>query len=88
MGSARRRTKALKPSVTRERPTNISLDERLLEQARALNINISKAAERGLALHISEARAKSWREENKRAIEAWNEYTERNGLPLARYRQF
>ena len=40
------------------RPTNVSLNARLLEEAKALGINVSRAAERGLALQIAEARAK------------------------------
>lgn len=88
MPQSRRRADHRKPEKARKRPTNVSLDSRLIEAARALNINISRAAEQGLALQISEARAKSWREENKKAIESWNTYVERHGLPLARYRQF
>lgn len=71
-----------------KRPTNVSLSSRLLEEARRLNINISRAAERGLALEIAEANAKAWRAENREAIEASNERAEKHGLPLARYRQF
>ncbi len=29
-----------------------------------------------------------WQEENAEAIKQWNEWVEKNGLPLARYRQF
>lgn len=32
--------------------------------------------------------AKRWREENADAIKAWNEWVEKNGLPLAKYRMF
>ncbi|MBM3597709.1 MAG: post-segregation antitoxin CcdA [Alphaproteobacteria bacterium] len=70
------------------RPTNVSLNGRLLEEARALDINISRAAERGLALQIAEARAKAWKAENRAAIEASNAYVEKHGLPLARHRRF
>lgn len=72
----------------RKRATNVSLDRQLLEEARALKINISQAAEKGLSLQIAEERAKKWREENKAAIESSNAYVEKYGLPLARYRQF
>jgi len=82
------RAKSKRQGAVRRRPTNVSLNGQLLEEARALNINISQAAERGLALQIAEARAKTWREENKKSIEAWNAYVDRHGLPLARYRQF
>lgn len=31
---------------------------------------------------------KRWLEENAEAIKGWNEWVEKNGLPLARYRPF
>jgi post-segregation antitoxin (ccd killing protein) len=31
---------------------------------------------------------RQWLIENRAAIEAWNEQVERDGLPLARFRQF
>jgi hypothetical protein len=31
---------------------------------------------------------KRWLEENAEAIKAWNEWVEKNGLPLAKYRMF
>ena len=68
--------------------TNLSLDISLLEQARALDINISRACERGLAEQIAEARAVRWRAENAEALASSNEYVERNGLPLSNFRQF
>ena len=71
-----------------KRPTNVSLNGRLLQEAKALGINVSRAAERGLALQIAEARAKAWKKSNRAAIRAANDYIEKHGLPLARYRQF
>jgi antitoxin CcdA len=64
--------------------TNLSLDADLLEQARALGINISRACERGLA----EALAERWREDNAEALTSSNDYVERHGLPLADFRRF
>lgn len=68
--------------------TNVSLDAALIEQARDLDINISRACERGLAEQIAEARDERWRRENAEAVASFNTYVERNGLPLARFRQF
>lgn len=75
-------------SNVRRKPTNISLDSDLLDAAKALGVNISRACERGLAEQVSETRAERWLEENKQALESSNLYVEKNGLPLARYRQF
>jgi hypothetical protein len=32
--------------------------------------------------------ARKWQEENAHAIRSWNDWVEKNGLPLAEYRQF
>jgi antitoxin CcdA len=68
--------------------TNISLDTGLLEQARALDINISRACERGLAEQIAEARTVRWQAENEEALASSNAYVEQDGLPLAGFRRF
>jgi antitoxin CcdA len=70
------------------RATNVSLSSGLLDEARVLGINVSRACERGLALQIAEAQAERWLAENRQAIESSNAFVERHGLPLARYRQF
>ncbi|HZS82748.1 MAG TPA: type II toxin-antitoxin system CcdA family antitoxin [Stellaceae bacterium] len=70
------------------RATNVTLNASLLDEARELGINISRACERGIAMQVAMERAARWRVENKEAIEASNAYVERHGLPLARFRQF
>jgi antitoxin CcdA len=37
---------------------------------------------------VREARRRKWVEENWESIQGWNEWVEKNGLPLAKYRQF
>ncbi len=71
-----------------KKATNLSLNEDLLLEAKARGINLSKAAERGLCEAIAEQQATEWLVENKAALESSNEYVEKHGLPLARYRQF
>ena len=85
MRSARSRSES---GTAPKRATNISLSPDLLEEAKALGVNVSRACERGLALQISEVRAQRWLEENKEALASSNAYVEKNGLPLADYRQF
>lgn len=75
------------PSATRK-AANLSLDSELLTQARELDINLSRAAEDGIAKAIKAERERRWLEENAEAIRAENDYIEKNGLPLAKYRQF
>ncbi len=71
-----------------KRPTNVSLSDSLLLEAKALGINISQAAERGLAQAIRESQIELWLSENRAALESSNNYVAEHGLPLARYRQF
>ena len=70
------------------RPTNISLPVSLLVEARALGINVSHAAEIGIAQEVARRRQQAWTEENREALESSNAYVEAHGLPLARYRNF
>lgn len=76
------------PAGTTRKATNVTLGEALLAEAKALNINVSQAAEAGLARAVAERRAELWLAENQAALESSNAYVEVNGLPLARYRGF
>ena len=71
-----------------KRATNVSLAESLLAEAKQLRINISQAAEAGVARAVAEKRAELWVAENQKAFECWNAYVEKNGLPLGQYRSF
>ncbi|TPJ37930.1 post-segregation antitoxin CcdA [Mesorhizobium sp. B2-5-13] len=73
---------------SQRKSVNTSIDAQLIEDAKALGINISRAAEAGIAKAIAAEKTRRWQEENKEAIESSNAYVERNGLPLAKYRLF
>lgn len=75
------------PSATRK-AANLSLDSELLTQARELDINLSRAAEDGIAKAVKAERERRWLEENAEAIKAHNEYFAIHGLPLEKYRMF
>lgn len=70
------------------RPTNLSLDSDLLLRARELKINVSRAAEEGIACAIRAERERLWQIENAKAIADANAFVEGRGLPLAKHRQF
>jgi antitoxin CcdA len=70
------------------KPTNLSIDASLLAEAKELDVNISRAAEEGIAKAVADEKARLWLEENKEALESSNRYVEKHGLPLARYRLF
>jgi antitoxin CcdA len=75
-------------SSIQRKPTNLSLDTRLVAEAKKLGINISRVAEGSIAKAVTEEKTRLWKIENREAIEALNDYVERNGLPLTKYRQF
>lgn len=59
---------------------NLSVDESVLRDARALNVNLSQLFEQTLVERNREMRARRWQEENRDAIRAYNERIERDGL--------
>jgi antitoxin CcdA len=75
-------------NTEQRRPTNVTLRESLVIQARELKINISQACEAGLAAQVAAARRAKWLAENRDAFDDWNAIHEREGLPLARFRTF
>ena len=70
------------------RAANLSIDAAVIEKARSLKINLSRAAEDGVRRAISREEAKQWAEENADVIRGSNEYVEKFGLPLEKYRVF
>ena len=76
------------PAKDQRKPTNLSLDARLVEQARARSLNLSRAAEDGIRAALLASDADLWRAENADAIQSSNEYVEARGLPLKGYRAF
>lgn len=75
-------------STPARRAANVTLDSDLLAEAKDLGINISRAAEAGLSEAVRKAKAEQWLEENRPALESSNDWIEKNGLPLEKYRQF
>ena len=71
-----------------KRATNVSLNEALVSEARALGINVSRACEDGLAAEVRRERGKRWQQDNSEGFAAWDAFVERNGIPLAKYRKF
>ena len=67
-------TKATKKAV------NLRVNGDLLRQAKALNINLSKALEQQLVELAREARARQWLAENKSAIDDYNARIEKRGV--------
>lgn len=62
------------------RPTNVSLDPALVEEARKLDINLSQAFESHLRELVRERRAAAWAKENAEAFDAYNQFVARAGI--------
>jgi antitoxin CcdA len=60
----------------------------LVDEAKALDVNLSQAAEVGVADAVARKRTELWLAENRAALESSNAFVEAQGLPLARYRTF
>lgn len=62
-----------------KRATNVSVRGDLLAAAREAGVNLSATLERALTEELAEMKRKNWREENRDAIAAYNEYVEGHG---------
>lgn len=71
-----------------KRATNVSINQGLLEEARALDINLSATLERALEAEVRARKREKWLEENREAIEAYNRRIERDGLAGDHVRAF
>ena len=75
-------------STQSRRPTNLSINSQLLDEAKSLGINVSRSAESGIQAAVLETKREMWLAENKEAIDSSNDFVETHGLPLARFRNF
>jgi antitoxin CcdA len=63
------------------KPTNVTLNVGLVAEAKQMGINVSQAAEAGLASAVAQRRAERWLANNKAALASSNAYVEEHGLP-------
>lgn len=71
-----------------KRPINLSLNARVLDQARELGMNLSATVDALLAEEVQRRYWARWNEDNQQAIAHYNARIAREGLPLAPYRTF
>jgi antitoxin CcdA len=62
-----------------KRATNVSVRSDLLDAARDAGVNLSATLERALAEELAKVRRERWREENREAIDAYNDYVDAHG---------
>lgn len=75
-------------SVPSRRSTSLTLSRSLLDEARELGVNVSRAAEAGVAAAVRAERVRRWHEENAGAIADYNRLIDAQGVPLSRFRKF
>jgi len=71
------KTPAPKPE---RRAVNLSISGKLIDEARAQKLNLSRVLEEALESKLREQRALQWQEENREAIAFHNERIARDGL--------
>lgn len=62
-----------------KRPTNLSLNSKVLELAKELGINLSQTVDALLEQEVRRLQRERWSERNRAAIEAYNARIEREG---------
>jgi antitoxin CcdA len=65
--------------ATQKRPVNLSVGVEILGAAREARVNLSALFEQALSGEVARLRRGRWREENARAITAYNDYLESHG---------
>jgi antitoxin CcdA len=74
--------------VRPRKSTNVTLPPEVLERAKQLGINLSRASERSVREEIQEAEARRWADDNAELVAAYTAMVDRDGLPLAKFRMF
>lgn len=69
--------RARKKSV--KRAANVSVRSDLLDSAREAGLNLSATLESALERALAEEKRERWRQDNREAIAAYNDYVEQNG---------
>lgn len=63
-----------------KRAANVSINQGLLEDAKALDINLSATLERALEAEVRARKRERWLLENRDAIAAYNEHIREHGI--------
>jgi len=63
-----------------KKPTNLSLNSDLVQKAKEENINLSSVVELAIAEELKKRQEKQWKENNKEAIQNYNDLIDNIGL--------
>jgi antitoxin CcdA len=71
------------------RSTEVTIDSSLVDEALSMDVDLSRAAEAGIARALAAKKAaQQFAEDHTDVISSNNDYVARHGLPLRRYRSF
>ncbi|RMH94184.1 acetoacetyl-CoA synthase [Lysobacter pythonis] len=70
-----------------KKATNVSINEGLLRDARALDINLSATLERALEEQVRAKKRERWLEENREAIRHYNAFVAEHGVLSPMFRK-
>ncbi len=63
-----------------KRSVNLTVSGALIQEAKALEINLSREFEAHLTQMVKQRKQEKWRAENQEALEAYNAHIERDGV--------
>jgi len=63
-----------------KKPTNLTINSDLLSQAKEMKLNLSATLESALADALKIKKQEQWKEDNKEAINSYNEHISEYGL--------
>lgn len=63
-----------------KKPTSLDVNGDLLEKARELGVDLENTLEEALALEVRKRQREAWLEENREAIQSYNEHVSRHGV--------
>lgn len=78
----------MKAARGRKTSTNLSVRPELVKRARELGLNLSEILDSALERAVREAEKLRWQDENREAIEGYNERVERDGVFSDGWRRF
>ena len=79
---------ALFDGYSPKKATNLSVNSDLLRRSRELKINLSATLEQALRTKLAEQAAEQWQRDNKKAIQAYNDFVDEHGCFGDDFRSF
>jgi len=76
----------MKPA--RKVATNVSIRAEVVQEAKALGMNLSAVCEAAVVEAVRRGRQETWLEENRAAIESYNALVARDGVLSDQWRKF